>query len=990
MQIQLKHLPHQTDTIDAICKVLEDVNITNENTIFQNPLIDLQDQNIKKNIDEIWEGQVENLKSIPKNMRKNADDGILGIDAKLETGTGKTYIYTRLMYELHKRYGFNKFILLVPSTPIKEGTKNFIEAEYSKTHFKDLYPNVSLKLQVLNAQKNKSSGRKMFPSAIAEYVRGTRLERNRIYALLTSDKMLLSKSTMEKDDYDQTLLGEYTQPYKALEESRPIVIIDEPHRFKRENKAYQCIIEKLKPQCIIRFGATFPNVEENDEKDYCNLVYNLGACEAFNEQLVKGVAVQTLESADKDDVKIKLMHLSHRPKACIFRNEKTKKSYMLALRDSLSVIDESFSGITIESIGKSEESDITNGLTLSNGHALAVGDIIFSSIYGATYQELMIKQAIDGHFIKEKENFLRENKIKTLALFFIDSVYSYRGSDNDGTLKLSFEKILKQKLKDQITKIRLIHLPSQRLLEYKEYLEASLADIKKTNGGYFSEDNSKVDEDIQEEVDKILKDKESLLSFKNEYNSWNTMRFIFSKWTLREGWDNPNVFTIAKLRSSGSDISKLQEVGRGLRLPVDEFGNRISDEQFYLNYLVDFSEEKFAERLINEINSEVKILTSIKFILAKVAKERNMNENDLFVELLISGFVDRDQNIISDKRIEMMEKYPEFNTGLLQDKVIDPSKKKLGNVKIRSERFEEIKELWSKINQKYYLKLDNITDEELSKCADRILAKGIFKEQLVYAKEKRTGQGIDGFVKIKESSAGYHSIDSSMPYGEFLKRIQTATGISLKIMNDSIERYHSINPITQNFFNKATLQNFILEFEEWLEFSFIKKFSYKKLDVDSIETALTDTEGNVKESIAQGAVGIIKADNLTVPAKFLFDSFIYDSPKERETIERSDIEEVVVFGKIPRKSIQVPLYYGGTTSPDFMYVLKKASGNHIINFIIETKDIKKDSGLREEEAMRIQSAKKFFETLKEDGLNVSFEKQMKKDDIVTMIRKLVK
>ncbi len=170
----------------------------------------------------------------------------------------------------------------------------------------------------------------------------------------------------------------------------------------------------------------------------------------------------------------------------------------------------------------------------------------------------------------------------------------------------------------------------------------------------------------------------------------------------------------------------------------------------------------------------------------------------------------------------------------------------------------------------------------------------------------------------------------------------------------------------------------------------MKRFSYKKLEVSTTETSLTDIDGNVKKAIPQGSVGIMRSDSLSVPAKFLYDSFVYDSPKERETIENSGVDEVVVFGKIPRSSIRVPLYYGGTTSPDFMYVLKKQSGEHIINFIVETKDVKKDSGLRDDEKMRIQSAKKFFETLKEDGLNVSFEKQMKKDDIVTMIRKLVK
>lgn len=989
MQIQLKHLPHQTDAIRAICKVFEGVKITNNNSVYQNPVIDIKDEVISKNISEIWNGEIEGLSSISKNLQRNVDDGILGIDAKLETGTGKTYVYTRLMYELNKKYGFNKFILIVPSTPIKEGTKNFIESNYLKIHLSDLYPNVSLKLQVLNSQKNKSSGRKMFPSAIAEYARGTRFEKNRIHVLLSTDKMLLSKATMEKDDYDQTLLGEYTQPYKALKETLPIIIIDEPHRFKRTNKAYQCITNKIKPQCIIRFGATFPYAENREETDYNNLVYNLGACEAFNDQLVKGVAIQTLEEADVDDVNIKLMKISHRPKACIFRNEKTKKTFNLVCGDSLSMIDESFIGIDVESIGKSDETDISNGLTLSNGHVIAVGDIIYSSIYGTTYQELMMKQAIDAHFVKEKENFLRVNKIKTLSLFFIDSIHSYRGSDNNGNLRSSFEKLLTQKLIEEITKIDQLDQKLPKLIEYKEYLNASLNDIKKTNGGYFSEDNSKLDEDIQEEVDKILRDKESLISFKNRDDQWNTMRFIFSKWTLREGWDNPNIFTIAKLRSSGSEISKLQEVGRGLRLPVDEFGNRISGEQFYLNYIIDFSEKKFAEKLINEINTDDRAINSIRSLLSKVAKDRGISENALFAELLTGGYVDKDQNIIEDKRLEMIDKYPEFNTGLQQGKVFDTSKNKLGEIKIREEKFHEIKELWSKINQKYYLSLDNIEDEELERAVRAILASNIFEKQIIHTKEKRTIKGENGLVEIKESSAGHLIVDSSIPYGEFLRRLQSATGIAMKMLHSNIVEYNSKNPIDKNFFNKTSLQNFISEFQEWLELSFMKRFSYRKLDVIMTETSLTDIQGNVKKHLPQGNVGIMRSDSLSVPSKFLYDGFVYDSPKERETIENSDIDEVVVFGKIPRSSIRVPLYYGGTTSPDFMYVLKKSSGNHIINFIVETKDVIKDSGLRNEEKLRIESAKKFFETLKEDGLNISFEKQMKKDDIVTMIRKLV-
>lgn len=302
------------------------------------------------------------------------------------------------------------------------------------------------------------------------------------------------------------------------------------------------------------------------------------------------------------------------------------------------------------------------------------------------------------------------------------------------------------------------------------------------------------------------------------------MRFIFSKWTLREGWDNPNVFQIAKLRSSGSEISKLQEVGRGLRLPVDEYGHRMEEEQFYLTYLVDYSEKSFAEKLVSEINADAKFSNNIRDLIGKVAKDRNVEENKLFGELLMAGFVDMDMNILLEKRDELLEKYPEFNMGLKPDKVIDTSKGKSSKVKIRPERFNEIKELWSKINQKYYLELEEI--------------------------------------------AGYHIIDELMPYNEFLIRANKAMGVSIVILHKAIVEYSKKNGLQKDFFNKITLQNLIDEFQEWLERAFLKRFSYRKMGIEPKETALTDINGKVKESIVQGSLGIMKDESAIVPKNF--------------------------------------------------------------------------------------------------------------------------
>ena len=519
--------------------------------------------------------------------------------------------------------------------------------------------------------------------------------------------------------------------------------------------------------------------------------------------------------------------------------------------------------------------------------------------------------------------------------------------------------------------------------------EASLADLAATNGGYFAVDNSTDDDKIKEEIDAILRDKEKLLSYKNDDGSWNTRRFIFSKWTLREGWDNPNVFQIAKLRSSGSEISKLQEVGRGLRLPVDEYGNRISTEEFYLTYLIDFSEEDFANTLVSEINSDVvqsKVISDRD--LERVAKERNMDVDDLYIDLLTNKFIDRKNNIIDENRKEFFAAYPEFNEGLNPDKVMQKDKMNKNYVNIRPDRFETLKSLWESINKKYYVKLDALTEEELQAAVLAILNDGIYGQEHITITEKRLSAEKQG-VTISDSQAGYFVTDGMISYGDFLKRLHKATNLPITIIHKAIAEYAGSNKIPDNFFNKKTLSNFISKYQEWLELTFVNRFSYKKMDVGLGDTVLTNLDGTPRENIIQGNIGVYRDDSKIVPEKFLYDSFVYDSNLEKLNIERSNIEEVVVFGKIPRRSIRVPLYFGGTTSPDFMYVLQKDDGELEINLIIETKDVNKDTSIRGEEKLRIESARRFFEALKEEGLNVKFQQQIKKNEIIGMIKKVI-
>lgn len=239
MKIKLETLQHQIDALEAIEQAFPGMDNSgtdpDANYIYANPLVNYR-YNDKANI-----------------------------DIKMETGTGKTYVYTRLMYELHKKYGLFKFVIAVPSPSIKEGTRSFITSDYAKQHFSKYYPNTQVQLNVINAGDfSGKSGRRNFPAQLSEFIEATRQNINQIQVLLVNSSMLHSKS-MSRDDYDQTLLGGETSPIKAIKATRPIVIVDEPHRFPRGKKFY-ADIEDLKPQLIFRFGATFPEITSGKGK----------------------------------------------------------------------------------------------------------------------------------------------------------------------------------------------------------------------------------------------------------------------------------------------------------------------------------------------------------------------------------------------------------------------------------------------------------------------------------------------------------------------------------------------------------------------------------------------------------------------------------------------------------------------------------------------------------------------------------------------------
>jgi type III restriction enzyme len=926
-----RDLPHQQKAVNAISNTFNGVHFEQPKIFYENPIIPLSNPLIEENI------QVTQ-KYIPSDIRnKHISESCLNLDIKMETGTGKTYVYINTIYELHKRYGLNKFIIVVPSLAIKAGTGQFLQDEYVSRHFTDVCGyGTEIKLGILEANKSNKKGRSFFPSEISDFVKGSCQDSRKIFVLLLNMQLLTSGKMLKRDDYDYGVEG-FFRPMDAIKATRPIVIIDEPHRFSREQKAFKVITDEIMPQCIIRFGATFPEISigrgknRKTIKDYTNLLYDLNACESFNQNLIKGVTKEHFEPVSKKEEKLKITTVVNKDYV-IFqhkkRNEPTK-SCTLKRGDPLSIIHEAFEGITIDEI-KATSVSFSNGIEKSKGEEIDV------DIYMSSYQEQMIRLALDRHFETEKGNFCQRSfKIKTLALFFIDDISSYRESDNGRApfLLQTFEKLLKEHIEVTLSSL------STRDSEYRAYLEASLGNIRACHAGYFSQDNSDSDDDIAKEVEVILHGKKELLSIKNNDGTYNTLRFLFSKWTLKEGWDNPNVFTIAKLRSSGSEISKLQEVGRGLRLPVDENGNRISNEEFQLNYIVDFTEADFAQKLVEQINGEIPQTLAINDEqLEQVARKLGITPDDLFSVLLEKQYIDRHMNIKTLHRDEFFTEYPDFATGLASGKVKDRNREKPKQIKIRSGVYAEIKKLWEAINQRYLMFFDKDLDTDMENVILSLLEnQKVFSDVSVTSIRERVSS--DGNKMEVYSETGVQYITANpIPYNEFLIRIMRATNLPIKSIHSAMCNYvRNHGEIKPDYINDNTASMIIRTFYDWKNENLQGRFKYIKSKSPVKATALSYEDGSPREEITQGRIGT-KLSEGTPCDKYLYDSFAYDSPLEKQNI-LTDVDEIIVYGKIPRNSIAIPTITGERYSPDFMYIIKRPNGDKEMNIVVETKDV---------------------------------------------------
>lgn len=967
MKIKLETLPHQTEALKAIEENFYGLDTLNSDPnaayIYANPLVKYRYQE-KANI-----------------------------DIKMETGTGKTYVYTRMMYELHQKYGLFKFVIAVPSPSIKEGTRSFITSDYAKQHFSEFYENTRIQLNVINAGDfNGQSGRRNFPAQLSEFVESTRQNVNQIEVLLINAGMLHSKS-MHRDDYDQTLLGGETSPIKAIAATRPIIIIDEPHRFSRGKKFYNDI-EEMKPQLIVRFGATFPEIitgrghNKAKRTDYYRgkPQFNLNAVDSFNQGLVKGIDIDYPDmSEDQANNLYRVKKL--KPKELTLT--KDNKDYFLSVGESLTDIDKGFSGNVIYDGGLDHK--LSSGLSLSKDMKLIPGT------FSESYQDEIISEALDRHFAAEQDNFMRPNtavnvpRIKTLSLFFIDSISSFRGDNQTkGWLAKNFEKMLTQKLMKLIKKYEFTI--GDREKEYYEFLRATLQSLKSEHqdvyAGYFSEDRGNSDDDIQAEVDDILKNKEKLLSFKDHKGKWITRRFLFSKWTLREGWDNPNVFVIAKLRTSGSEISKIQEVGRGLRLPVDETGHRLSQDEWpsRLSFLIGYDEQNFAEKLVGEINTDSPIklnqdeLTEdmIKLIV-KVKQQTNpqFNENQLLDDLDEHNVITRSNQFkqyvdIDGKKMSGYDAlcylYPELEqqTKVTKGKIRDKNSKDTTKIKLRKQNWQQLKDLWLQLAKRQMIKFDPSVNQDAETVARNVFSDNdnkifVLQRPQIIHQEITTNAAVSS---VRETQSDYNTEYLTMNYGEFLKILASKTDLSVNLINNLMIRAITRLGNNTNYINEKTLANLISTFNSRFNERIKTSYSYESLDFAASTSIYNAEKQEFVNYVPANSLGVYQADSTSDQA-YLYDRppLRYDSADPELTIlKRSYSPKISVFGKLPKQAIKIPRFDNGTTTPDFIF--KIDHGNKPIYLVIETKA--KNMRLGDEEIHIIQQ--KYFDHLKESGV----------------------
>ncbi|MGL2376602.1 DEAD/DEAH box helicase family protein [Helicobacter pylori] len=965
MKIKFKRLDYQEKCLNQILGVFKGIDLRepeNDAQRIANPVFETEA------IKNVLLENIENLRSKQKITQGSVGiEKSLNCDILMETGTGKTFCFLECVYALHKNYHLSKFIVLVPSNAIKLGvlksveiTREFFKSEYSNTHLES-YEDVE---RFILASNHKCCVLVMTFSAF------------------NKKDNIINQSCLENTN----LFNGAKSYMQALASIRPIVIMDEPHRFLGDKtKKY---LEQLNALITLRFGATFKD-------DYNNLIYALDSKKAFDCALVKSISVASVGESDEYFLELKEANKKQNEATINYTNLENKtQSVKVKTHDNLGALTHisALEDYIVENITKNE-------VRFLNGVNLLLDQKEPFSYFVEGEQEVMLKEAIKSHF--EREEGLFKKGIKALCMVFISGVNSYL-SENEQPAKLAllFEKLYQQELEEVLKK------PLDE--NYRAYLERTKDDIKRVHGGYFAK--SKKEGDEAKAIELILKEKEKLLSFDSD------LRFIFSQWALQEGWDNPNVMTICKLAPSHSNITKLQQIGRGLRLAVNDKGERITKEHADFDFvnelvvIVPQVEGDFVGAIQQEISEHSLIKQSFSGgELEKSGMVKKGYYGALFEKLEGLGFGERtdDENFkLTLNQNEFLKKAPELETlkdetyldleklkDFLKDRlvghfrVMNKNERKTEKIKINKENFKKFETLWAGLNHQariaYAIDSESLIEEIVKKinASFNVSSKSV---SVTTHKKVETMRNNSITKTFDRESACVWSLH------EFISALSNKVKLSFKSVAKVLENIdeNKFNEIKKN--EQESLKRLEDLFLEIIYQNIEDKISYQMRET-TIENrkndAFYDEKGEIREFL-NGSLGAnnYEIKNSSAQEKCLYENFMQvDSEIEKDTIEESNDTKIIVFGKLPR--VKIPIGLNQTYSPDFGYVVE--NNDKKVLLVVETKGVDKKSELRPEEKRKISTAKKFFEALKKQGVNIEYETKMDKDQLSALINEVL-
>jgi type III restriction enzyme len=960
MKLQFRHQQFQADAAKAVCDVFAgqpfrtptymidsglgqlSLSQTQDFTGFSNAPVAVSDDKI-----------LEHIRTIQLQGGIKPSDSLVGrfnLTIEMETGVGKTYTYIKTMYELNKRYGWSKFIIVVPSVAIREGVyKSF---QMTEEHFAEDYGK-KIRYFIYNSSQLTEIDRFASDSAINVMIINSQAfnargkDARRIY--------------MKLDEFRSR------RPIDIIAKTNPIMIIDEPQSV--EGKATKERLKEFTPLVTLRYSAT------HKADSMYNMIYRLDAIEAYNKRLVKKIAVKGISvsgsTATEGYVYVQSINLSKgNPTATIEFDIKNKTGFSPKTRvvterynlfDHSGGLEQYRDGYTVMRIDGRDSS-----VEFTNGKKLFAGDVI-GAVSEDQLRRIQIRETILSHIERERQLFSKG--VKVLSLFFIDEVAKYKQYDASGDAQGgTYAEIFEEEYKAIIGSMQLVLTDTPEYLAYLDGIEA-----ERTHAGYFSIDkrsgrlvDSKLHNrkertsDDADAYDLIMKDKERLLDRREP------VRFIFSHSALREGWDNPNVFQICTLKQSGSDVRKRQEVGRGLRLAVNQGGERmdetlLSREEVHninvLTVIANESYDSFAKGLQSEI-AEAVADRPIK-VEAKLFVERFGEEvaYAIHFSLIQNGYV--------NNRGELTEKYYENKkNGTIEvpeeaadraadvvavlDSIYDPNTNKpedarkntvkvtLDRGKLDSKAFQE---LWSRINHKSYYVVGFDEDELVEKAVKELnarlrVSKIYFKvetgEQAKNIDSKEQLESGEAFVRkdmVREEAASFMTMQaSSSVHYDLVGKIVAETGLTRKAVTKILVGLEKVvfdqfgdNP--EEYIIRAS--NII---NEQKATAIIEHITYDKL------TSAFGTEIFTEPDLKKGSLGV----NAMEAKHHLYDYVIYDSTTERDFASALEAhsQEVEVYVKLPRGFyISTPV---GKYNPDWAIAFYEGKVKHIY-FVAETK-----------------------------------------------------